>query len=172
MAEPRLTKIGKEFRKIRIDEEINRGEMAKALGMTSHRLQSIETGRDEIEPAELKLVCEIYADENPHLTQQLSNAAARSIRSVTFQFDNLSRDQIVRVLELRAAIDDEMQAEVSESIDESMSNHVDEVADDDDLQDEANMMDEDVEMTLDDLEAEVNGALDEAQSETEEVEAA
>jgi len=100
-----VTKLGKEFKKLRIDHEINRKEMAKAIGVSEATLTNIEGGKEEVTSEIMNKVFAKYADpSNATLAMQLSNAARDSIKQVVFDMSSLSADHKDMILEVRSKI--------------------------------------------------------------------
>lgn len=59
-----VTKLGKELRKIRIDHEINRKQMAYKIGITDKLLSEIESGKTDMPIAVMNEVSDVYLDLN------------------------------------------------------------------------------------------------------------
>lgn len=101
-------KLCKEFKKLRVDAEINRAQMAKAIGMTEKRLADIEIGRLEITRKEIAAIAEHFGADELVLT----NAAVASTNSITFDLTGLTDIQRYRVFDLKANLDEENAAAI------------------------------------------------------------
>ena len=104
-----ITKLNKELRKLRIDHDINRNEMAKALKITPQHLTMIESNKTEASDSLLIAIAEKYAegDAKAILLEILREALNESIVSVSFDMTKLSASQKAQVMVLRRNIEAE-----------------------------------------------------------------
>lgn len=105
-----ISKLSKEFKKIRIDREINRAQMAKDLKISDKTLEAIELGRLEVTPVTLRIIGDTYtgtALESDALFKVLMAARADSVQLVKFDMTKLSDTQKARVILIRDAIAEE-----------------------------------------------------------------
>lgn len=98
------TKLGKELKKIRIDFDINRNQMAKEIGVSNNHLANVELGKEEINPEALQSICDTYIKDDPALIVKLSKAARDSIEFVTFDMKALTEQQKELVFKVRGQI--------------------------------------------------------------------
>lgn len=114
MAKKEITQLEKEFKKIRIDQEINRAQMAKALKLSDRELTLIESGKVEASDKLLITVAEKFSDspeDASKILYRLRRAFAQSVPSITFNLSELTEEQKDRVLTLRKEIGEENEAE-------------------------------------------------------------
>ena len=113
-----FTKLGKEFRKLRIDHDLTRLDMAKTLKISDKELNLIELGKSQATDSFLKLIAETYADNEGHqafILNALRDAHVESVHSVTFDMGSLTFDQRGLVLELKASIEKENELAIEEA---------------------------------------------------------
>ena len=99
------TKLGKELRKLRVDHEISRAQMAKSLKITDRELSLIEIGKSQVTDDLLALTAKSFSNGEMGevmLLSSLHRAHANSVKSVTFDMTLLSSEQRDRVLELKS----------------------------------------------------------------------
>ena len=105
-----VSPLAKELRKIRIDHDINRTQMAKDLKLSTQVLENIELGKVEASDDFLRGVAIKYSrnrDASNGLLELLKVAYVESISTVTFDLATLDTQQRLRVLALRAALAEE-----------------------------------------------------------------
>lgn len=96
--------LAKELKKIRIDHDHTRAEMAAAIGIAEKTLANIELGKEQASDALLLKVVTTYGGE-PELVLTLRAANAESTTSVTFDMTQLDSNQKIKVMELKSVID-------------------------------------------------------------------
>jgi len=89
------TQVSKELRKIRIDQEINRKQMAKKIGLTERQLINIEAGKQVLNDDTINKIAEVFA--NTMLVEPLQNAAMNSADKVIIHLDILTDHEKVQV---------------------------------------------------------------------------
>ena len=111
-----LTKLGKELKKIRVDFEISRAQMAKELDITDKELGLIEIGKSLVTDAFLFRVADKYAigadgaNREPvqKLQTILEDANIESIASITFDLTQLPSQLKEVVFKLKRRVDNEL----------------------------------------------------------------
>ena len=100
-----LTEIGKELRKIRIDNDENIKAMASKLGMSIAYLSSIESGNRTI-PSDLveNVVKEYNLDRNKE--EVLRNAEINSSKKISIDLSNATSDRKQLVFALARELND------------------------------------------------------------------
>jgi hypothetical protein len=105
-----VSQLAKELRKLRIDFDINRPQMAKELKVTDKELENIELGRAEVSDAFLTAVSLKYSrdrDASNDVLSKLKSAYVDSISTITFDMSQMNPQQRLRVLALRATLAEE-----------------------------------------------------------------
>lgn len=94
-----LTALGKELRKLRIDEGVNMAEMAKALGISTAMLSAVEIGRKRVPGDFLDRLMQIYPEliERRKQFDSLVNLANKEVR---VSLDEATEDDALLVTEL------------------------------------------------------------------------
>jgi DNA-binding XRE family transcriptional regulator len=116
-----LSDISKQFKVLRIMNDITRPQMAKAIGIPEKELVSIEQGKSQVTDALLQVIAEKYSPEDGYeiLLETLRAALVKSVESITFDMKNLSIEQRERVVKLRDQIDLENAAEIEKQAKEA-----------------------------------------------------
>ena len=86
-----LTPFGKFCNKLRIDLEINQGEMAVALGISNHLLSCIEHGKKSISSELLSNMQSVYQLSNSQFVE-LCQAAVDSPSTMKINVEELKPD--------------------------------------------------------------------------------
>lgn len=100
-----LTEIGKELRKIRIDNDENIKAMASKLGMSIAYLSSIESGNRTVPEKMVEKVVSIYnLDKNRE--EVLRNAEINSSKKINIDLSNMTNDRKQLVFALARELND------------------------------------------------------------------
>ena len=113
MAQATISVLAKELRKLRIDFDINRPQMAKELKITDRDLANIEAGRVEADHQFLSNVSLKYSkdrDASDGLLRTLKMAYVNSVSQVTFNLVQMDTTQRLRVLALQGTLAEENSA--------------------------------------------------------------
>lgn len=104
-----LSSLAKELRKIRIDHDLTRPEMAKDLKISDRDLANIESGKTEVGLEFLGTVADKYAVKGAvsDLLETLTTAFINSVANVNFNMSELNPDQRAKVIFLRNEIAEE-----------------------------------------------------------------
>jgi len=86
-----LTEFGKFVRKLRIDNGVVLGDMAKIIGVSSSYLSSVENGKKNITEQLLEKIAEYFSLNKSQLTE-LKQSADNSPISVKLDLKNASSD--------------------------------------------------------------------------------
>lgn len=95
------TRIAKELKKIRVDHELSRKEMAAQLDLTEKQVSDIELGKTELSIALLNKITDKYFSGSDKARERIRQAAISSIPFVTFDLSNLDDEDIEEVHALR-----------------------------------------------------------------------
>lgn len=105
-----ITALSKELKKIRIDAEVTRAQMAKALRVTDKMLEGIESGKLDLSDELVRMVVSVYYGVASEVEQnsiylKLKLAQSASVSAVTFNMSNLTAEQRQQVIILKDLID-------------------------------------------------------------------
>lgn len=106
-----ITPLLKEFKKIRIDNDVSRSQMAEQLGISELELKNIEWGKSPATYGFLRMVAERYSSDEQRqlkLFESLNEAMVDSVTSVTFDMTGLNRYHRRKVLDLKDQIEREL----------------------------------------------------------------
>ncbi|MBE0438089.1 MAG: helix-turn-helix transcriptional regulator [Methylomicrobium sp.] len=101
------TKVGKELQKIRIDHDLNRAKMAKAIGMSESELAAVESGKTAMSGNAInQVISKYFGDDNKAFMAAALNEAARdSVSLISFDMVKLNEEQRDMVFNLKIQID-------------------------------------------------------------------
>jgi len=102
------TKISKELQKIRIDHDLNRGKMARAIGISENQLTIIESGKVALDGVTINQIASKYFGEDCSGTKAakvLIEAARDSVGSISFDMTKLTEEQRDMVFNLKLQLD-------------------------------------------------------------------
>ena len=103
------TKLSKELKKLRIDHEITRAQMAIALKVSPKFLELVENGNQDVDDTFLSSVAKAYCGDGDYdegaLFNRLQYAHADSITTLTFDLTSLSLEDKYDVVALKRRID-------------------------------------------------------------------
>lgn len=99
-----LTPFGKFCNKLRIDLEINQGEMAEALGVSNHLLSCIEHGKKSISSELLSKIQTVYKLTNSQFVE-LCQSAVDSPSTMKINVEELTPDNQLLLLLLYYKLD-------------------------------------------------------------------
>ena len=112
-----LTKLGKELKKIRVDFEISRAQMAKELDISDKELGLIEIGKSSVTEAFLFRVADKYFDDDGDISafhERLQLASVHSTASIVFNLTDLPEHLKLKVFNLKTVVDDTLNLQAKE----------------------------------------------------------
>lgn len=100
-----LTALGKELRKLRIDDGTNMANMARAIGVSTAMLSAIETGRKKVPSDFVDRLMQVYPEliERRAQIEALVNLANKEVR---VNLDEASEEDAQLVTELARRFSD------------------------------------------------------------------
>jgi len=104
-----ITRLSKELKKIRIDAEITRAEMAKTLKIRDKVLEQIELGKIDADDGLIRIIVSTYFDEaiaaDAYAT--LKCAQSDSVAVISFLMSELTQSQRQSIIILKDAFEEQ-----------------------------------------------------------------